>query len=55
MKSFLKIFLATLVALIVFGIGIFFAISIMISSATSPGKTDIGSNGVLVLDLSANF
>ena len=55
MKSFLKIFLATFVALIVFGIGIFFALSIIISSATSPGKTNIGSNGVLVLDLNQYF
>ena len=55
MKSFLKIFLATLVALIVFGIGIFFALSIIISNATSPGKTNIGSNGVLVLDLNQSF
>ena len=55
MKSFLKIFLATLVALIVFGIGIFFALSIIISNATSPGKTDIGSNGILVLDLNQSF
>lgn len=55
MKSFLKIFLATLVALIVFTIGIFFALSIIISNATSPGKTNIGSNGVLVLDLNQSF
>jgi protease-4 len=55
MKSFLKIFLATLVALVVFGIGIFFALSIMISSATSRGKTNIGSNGVLVLDLNQSL
>jgi protease-4 len=55
MKSFLKIFLATLVALIVFGIGVFFALSIIIGGLAAPGKTDIGSNGVLVLDLSNNF
>lgn len=55
MKSFLKIFLATLVALIVFGIGIFFSISIMVSSATSPGKTNVGSNAILVLDLNQFF
>jgi protease-4 len=55
MKSFLKIFLASLVALIVFTIAIFFAISIMIGSATSPSKPEIGSNAVLVLDLSQAF
>ena len=52
MRSFLKIFLATLVALIVFTLAIFFAFTAIIGSATSPSKPDIGSNGVLVLDLS---
>ena len=51
MKSFLKIFLACLVALIIFGLAVFFSISIVVSSATEPGKTNIGANGVLVLDL----
>ncbi|HVX28088.1 MAG TPA: signal peptide peptidase SppA [Parafilimonas sp.] len=55
MKSFLKIFLATLVALIVFSLAMFFALSIIISSAASSGKTVVGTNGVLVLDLSNNF
>ncbi|MEP6465008.1 MAG: signal peptide peptidase SppA [Parafilimonas sp.] len=55
MRSFLKIFLASLVALIVFSLAIFFAFSIIIGSATSPSKPDIGSNGVLLLDLSKGF
>ncbi len=55
MKSFLKIFLASLVALIVFSIAIFFAISILVGSATSPSKPDIGSKAVLVLDLGQTF
>ena len=55
MRSFLKIFLATLVALIIFAIGLFFSLSILIGSAASSGKTDIGSRGVLVLDLSQTF
>lgn len=55
MKSFLKIFLAALVALIVFSLGLFFALSIIIGSAASSGKTNIGTNGILVLDLSQNF
>jgi protease-4 len=55
MRSFLKIFFAVLVALIVFSIAIFFAITIMISSATSPSKPNIGSKAVLVLDLSQSF
>jgi protease-4 len=55
MKSFLKIFIATLLALIVFSIGIFFTITGIIGSATSSSKPDIGSNGVLVLDLNQAF
>lgn len=55
MGSFLKIFFASLVALIVFSIGVFFAISILIGSATSSSKPSIGSNGVLVLDLNQSF
>ena len=55
MRSFLKIFLASLAALILFSIAVFFAISIIIGNATSPSKPDIGSKGVLVLDLSQMF
>jgi protease-4 len=55
MRSFLKIFFASLVALIVFTIAIFFAISMFIGSATSPSKPSIGSKAVLVLDLNQSF
>ncbi|MEO8712357.1 MAG: signal peptide peptidase SppA [Parafilimonas sp.] len=55
MRSFLKIFFAALVALIVFSIAIFFALSLVIGSATSPSKPDIGTKGVLVLDLNQPF
>ncbi|MBV9962572.1 MAG: signal peptide peptidase SppA [Parafilimonas sp.] len=55
MRSFLKIFFASLVALIVFSIAIIFAISIFIGNAAKPSKPDVGSNGVLVLDLSKDF
>ncbi len=55
MKSFLKIFLASLVALIVFSIIAFVVIFILIGSATSPSKPDIGSKAVLVLDLGQTF
>lgn len=55
MKSFLKIFIATLLALIIFSIGIFFAITGLIGSATSTSKPVIGSKGVLVLDLNQAF
>lgn len=55
MSSFLKIFFAALVALIVFSIAIFFGISILIGTASSPSKPDIGSKAVLVLDLNQPF
>lgn len=55
MRSFLKKFFASLVALIVFTIAILFAISIFIGSATSPSKPSIGSKAVLVLDLNQSF
>ena len=55
MKSFLKIFFASLVALLVFSIAVFFFISMLIGSATSPSRPDIGSKAVLVLDLNQSF
>lgn len=55
MKSFLKIFLASLVALIVFSAAIFFGFSIIITNAASPSKPNIGSSAVLVLDLDNSF
>lgn len=55
MRSFLKIFFATLVALVVFTLAIFFALSAIIGSATSPTRPSIGSNAVLVLDLNQTF
>ncbi len=55
MRSFLKIFLATLVALVVFTVAIFFAFSAIIGSATSPSKPSVGNDAVLVLDLSQQF
>ena len=55
MRSFLKIFFASLVALIVFAIAMFFAISMFIGSATSRSKPSIGSHAVLVLDLNQSF
>jgi protease-4 len=55
MRSFLKIFFASLVALIVFSIALFLAITMFVGSATSPSKPNIGSNAVLVLDLNQSF
>jgi len=43
------------VALIVFAIAMFFAISMFIGSATSRSKPSIGSHAVLVLDLNQSF
>jgi len=55
MRSFLKIFFASLVALIVFAIAMFFAITMFIGSATSRSKPSSGSHAVLVLDLNQSF
>ena len=55
MKSFFKTFFASLLALIIFTvIGIFILVGI-ISSAASSEKPVVGSNAVLVLDLSNQF
>ena len=55
MRSFFKIFFASLLALLVFVFLAFVVLLIVISSATSREKPDIGSKGVLVLDISRNF
>jgi protease-4 len=55
MRSFLKIFLASFLALIVFVvISLFFIIGFVSSITSNPGE-DIGSNAVLLLDLSETF
>ncbi|RXK86428.1 signal peptide peptidase SppA [Filimonas effusa] len=55
MKGFLKIFFASLLALIAFSlIGIIIVVW-MAGNAVSDDKADVGSNAVLVLDLSASF
>ena len=55
MNSFFKFFFASLLALLVFSlIGILIFLGI-ISSLSSPEKENIGSNAVLVLDLSTAF
>jgi protease-4 len=55
MRSFLKIFLASFLALVVFVVVSFFFIAGYVSSITSNPGEDIGSNAVLLLDLSENF
>lgn len=55
MRSFFKIFFASLLALLVFVFLAFVVLLIIIGSATSREKPDIGSKGVLVLDISQNF
>lgn len=55
MKSFFKIFFASLLALILFSaVGIFLLIG-MISSAATPETPVVGNDAVLVLDLSDEF
>ncbi len=55
MRSFLKIFFASFVALIVFSIIAFVVFLFIISSAMAPNKPEIGSKGVLVLDLTKHY
>jgi protease-4 len=55
MRSFLKIFFASLLALIVFAVATVIAVSVIIATATSNSKPDIGSKAVLVVDLSQAF
>jgi len=55
MRSFFKIFFASLLALIIFFAIGFFIIVTIIASATSPAKPEIGSNGILVLDLTKQY
>ena len=55
MKGFFKTFFASLLALVIFTvIGVFVVIGFIVS-ATSSEKLLIGSNAVLVLDLSNQF
>lgn len=55
MKSFFKTFFAAFLALVIFTvIGIFVLIGFIVS-ATSADKPVVGSNAVLVLDLSNHF
>ena len=55
MRSFFKIFFASLLALFIFTI-LFVVIGVwIVSSTTSPSKPNIGDKGVLVLDLSNTF
>jgi protease IV len=55
MRSFLKIFLASFLAFVVFVIIAFFFTAGFISGLVSNPVEDVGSNGVLLLDLSENF
>ena len=55
MRTFLKIFFASFVALIVFSTIVFLIGLWLISGALTPSKPDLGSKGVLVLDLSKDF
>ncbi len=55
MKSFIKIFFATILALVIFFLAVVFILSVLIGNATQPSKPDVGSKAVLVLDLSTDF
>jgi protease-4 len=55
MRSFLKIFFASLLAFVVFSLIIFFIMVAWIAAISSSKKTETGSKAVLVLDLSQAF
>lgn len=55
MRSFFKIFFASLLALIVFGVVAFFILAGFIANLAQGSKSDVSSNTVLVLDLSTHF
>ena len=55
MKSFLKIFFASFIALIVFSVLVFVIGLWLIGSALQTSKPDLGSKGVLVLDLTKDY
>ncbi|MGX5816964.1 signal peptide peptidase SppA [Chitinophaga lutea] len=55
MRSFFKFFFASFVALIVFSIIAFFFLLLMIGRLASPEKVVIGSNAVLVMDLTQSY
>jgi len=54
-RSFLKIFFASFLALVVFTGIIFFLLMVIISGLTSKEKTMVASKSILVVDLSKNF
>ncbi len=55
MKSFFKIFFASLLAIFVFCVLAFFIMAWIVGGALQPSKPDLGSKGVLVLDLNTSF
>ena len=55
MRSFFKIFFASLTALIIFTVACFFLVFVVIAALTSKSKPDVAAKSVLVIDLSKNF
>ena len=55
MKSFMKLFFASFLAMIIFTIIVLVIGIAVIGFALQPNKPDLGSKGVLVLDLSSGF
>ncbi|AXY75261.1 signal peptide peptidase SppA [Paraflavitalea soli] len=55
MNSFLKIFLASLTALLVFTVVAFFIVLGLVSGLATPQKEKTGANAVLMIDLAQNY
>lgn len=55
MKSFFKIFFATLLSMLIFSLIVFFLFVGWVAGLTSRGKTSVEPKSVLVLDLGQNF
>lgn len=55
MKSFFKIFFASFIALIVFSVIAFFIGMWVIGALVTPSKPEIGSKGLLVIDLNTTY
>lgn len=55
MSSFFKIFFASLLSLIVFGIATFVFFIVILASVKSSDEPNIGANGILLLDLSQQY
>ena len=55
MRSFFKIFFASLLSLIVFCVIVFFLLAAVVGSLASKGRPDIADKSILVIDLGQAF